>query len=170
MNQVELERVIIAWLRCPGDGIRKRFQLVIKRGRFDDLDLGLQFVEDLLADLHFLVPIAPLTGGRGSRTSRSAQFGDTQCRNGDTKEPASHMSTRSRSKQLNCFHSSIVHGQHRSPSAKTRAPSSAQCNMFAVAMQLGAIDFIRLQNSTRSSIPGWMKPDTGTARWRICAS
>lgn len=60
MNQVELERVIVSGLRRSGNGIGNRFQPVVKRGRFNDLSPGFQFIENLLPQLHFDILILAL--------------------------------------------------------------------------------------------------------------
>jgi hypothetical protein len=61
MNQVELERVVVSWLRRSGNGVGNRFQLVVQGRRFDDLAFGLQLVEYLLAHLHFLILVLVLS-------------------------------------------------------------------------------------------------------------
>ena len=57
VNQIELERMAIFWLRRASDRIGKRSQLIVQGGRLNDLTFGLQFVEDFLAELHFFVLI-----------------------------------------------------------------------------------------------------------------
>src|SRR4029077_4367108 len=51
VNQVKLERVVVARLRSLRNGVGNRLQPVVQRGRFDDFALRLEFVEDLLAHL-----------------------------------------------------------------------------------------------------------------------
>ena len=57
VNEVELERMIVARLCCLGNSVRNGLQLIVQRRGLYDLALGLQLVEDLLAQLLFLVLI-----------------------------------------------------------------------------------------------------------------
>ncbi|MEI9980088.1 MAG: hypothetical protein WDN23_14020 [Edaphobacter sp.] len=60
MDQVELERVVIPRLGRSRDRVRDWLQLIVQGRRFDDLSLGLQLVEDLLAHLNLDVLVLRL--------------------------------------------------------------------------------------------------------------
>jgi hypothetical protein len=57
MNEVELERMVVSGLRRSCDRVRKWFQLIIEWRRFDDLAFCFEFIENFLAQLHFLILI-----------------------------------------------------------------------------------------------------------------
>jgi hypothetical protein len=70
MNQVELERVVVLRLRGLGNGVGNRSQLIVQRRGFDDFAFGLEFVEDLLPHLQFVVLILTLRRQRPCVSSR----------------------------------------------------------------------------------------------------
>ncbi len=74
MNQVELEGMVISGLCGLNNRISYWLQLIVQRRRFDDFPFYLQFVEDLLPRLHFLVLIPFLSPSAGwhPRTSNRA--------------------------------------------------------------------------------------------------